>query len=107
SPLIALAAIYFLTAMFTELITNNAAAVLMFTIAMATAEQLGVSPMPFVVAVMFGASAAFLTPIGYQTNLMVMGPGGYRLADYVRIGLPMSLIAFAVSIIVIPLIWQF
>ncbi|MEX0900476.1 MAG: SLC13 family permease [Gammaproteobacteria bacterium] len=107
TPLLALAVVYILTAVFTELITNNAAAVLMFGIAVAVAEQLGVSPMPFVVVVMFAASAAFMTPIGYQTNLMVMGPGGYRLADYLRVGAPMSLLAFSVTMIFVPLIWKF
>lgn len=107
SPWMALVLIYVITALFTELITNNAAAVLVFPLALGVAEQLGVSPTPFIVAVMFAASASFMTPLGYQTNLMVMGPGGYRFTDYLRIGVPMSLLAGAVSITLIPLVWPF
>lgn len=107
SPWLALIGVYLITILFTELITNNAAAVLVFPIATGVAQQLGVSPMPYVVAVMFAASASFLTPIGYQTNLMVMGPGGYRLSDYFRFGIPMTLVAGAVSTTLIPLVWGF
>lgn len=107
SPWLALLAIYVITAVFTELITNNAAAVLVFPIATGLAHQLGVSPMPYIVAVMFAASASFLTPIGYQTNLMVMGPGGYRFTDYLKIGTPMALIAAGVTVGLVPLIWGF
>lgn len=107
APLLALLVVYILTAVFTEMITNNAAAVLMFSIAVAVAEQVGASPIPFVVAVMFAASAAFITPIGYQTNLMVMGPGGYRFSDYVRIGLPLSVVAAIVCVSLIPMVWPF
>lgn len=107
SPLLALTLIYMLTAAFTETITNNAAAVLMFPIATAVAEQLGVSPMPFVITIMFAASASFMTPIGYQTNLMVYGPGGYRFSDYLRLGIPMSIISGIVSLWLIPLFWPF
>lgn len=91
----------------TELITNNAAAVLMFPISVAVAEQLGVSFMPFVIAIMFAASTSFITPLGYQTNLMVYGPGGYRWRDYVRLGLPLNLVVATVSIGLIPLFWAF
>ena len=84
SPWISLALMYFVTLVVTELITNNAAAALMFPFAMATAQRLDVSYMPFVIAVMMAASAGFATPIGYQTNLMVYGPGGYRFSDYVK-----------------------
>lgn len=107
SPLLALALVYTLTALFTEVITNNAAAVLMFPIATAVAEQLGVSPMPFVIAIMFAASASFMTPIGYQTNLMVYGPGGYRFGDYLRLGTPLSIVAGVVSVWLIPIFWPF
>lgn len=107
SPWLALLIIYLITSMFTEVITNNAAAVLVFPIALSVAEQLGANPVPFIVAVMFAASASFMTPLGYQTNLMVMGPGGYRFTDYLRIGLPMALIAMAVTTTVIPLVWSF
>lgn len=107
SPWLALLIVYALTATFTEVITNNAAAVLMFPIAAAVAEQLGVSVLPFAIAVMFAASASFITPLGYQTNLMVYGPGRYRFADYAKLGIPLSLIAGAVSVILIPLVWPF
>jgi len=107
TPWVALAVVYALTAIFTELITNNAAAVLMFPIALAVSEQLGVNFLPFAVAVMFAASASFITPLGYQTNLMVYGPGRYRFTDYMRIGVPLSLVVAVVVLGVIPLVWGF
>lgn len=107
TPALALALVYVMTVLFTEAITNNAAAVLMFPIASGVAEQLGVSYMPFVVAVMFAASASFMTPLGYQTNLMVFGPGGYRMSDYFKLGLPLSTVVGVTSITLIPLIWPF
>lgn len=99
--------VYLMTVLATELITNNAAAVLMFPIGLAAAHQLGVNPMPFIMAVMIAASASFITPIGYQTNMMVYGPGGYRLTDYVRVGLPLSVLVGIVALTVIPLVWGF
>lgn len=107
SPWQVLVLVYLLTVMFTELITNNAAAVLMFPIALALAQKLDVSVLPFAVAVMFAASASFITPLGYQTNLMVYGPGRYKFSDYVKIGVPLSLIAGAVSVTLIPVVWSF
>lgn len=107
TPWVALAIVYVLTAAFTEVITNNAAAVLMFPIAMAISEQLGVSVLPFAIAVMFAASASFITPLGYQTNLMVYGPGRYRFTDYARIGTPLSLLVGVVAVGLIPLVWGF
>ncbi|HLB31273.1 MAG TPA: SLC13 family permease [Gammaproteobacteria bacterium] len=107
NPWIALAAMYAITACFTELITNNAAAALVFPIAIATAEGLGVSPWPFIVVIMMAASASFATPIGYQTNLMVYGPGGYRFTDYLRFGIPLTLLIGAFAVILIPRIWPF
>lgn len=107
SPWVALALVYLVTAMFTEVITNNAAAVLMFPVASAVAEQMELSVLPFAIAVMFAASASFITPFGYQTNLMVYGPGRYRFIDYVRIGVPMALIAAVVTIALIPMVWSF
>jgi di/tricarboxylate transporter len=106
-PWIALAMVYLVTILFTEAITNNAAAALIFPLAMNTAEQLGVSTMPFIICIMVAASASFATPIGYQTNLMVYGPGGYRFGDYLRVGLPLSAAMGTVAILVIPLIWPF
>lgn len=107
SPWLTLALIYILTAIFTELITNNAATVLMLPIAMAAADQLGVSVLPFAIAVMFAASASFITPLGYQTNLMVFGPGRYQFMDYVKVGSPLAILAGTLSITLIPLIWAF
>ncbi len=104
-PLLTLAAIYLLTLVATELITNNAAAVLIFPVAMAAAESLGVSATPFVIAIMIAASAAFATPIGYQTNLMVFGPGAYRFTDYLRFGLPLNLIVMTLALLIIPRVW--
>jgi di/tricarboxylate transporter len=105
NPLWVLCGIYLLTMVATEMITNNAAGVLMFPIAVATAEQAGVSFMPFVVVVMVAASAGFITPIGYQTNLMIYGPGGYRFGDYVRFGLPLSILVAIATLLIVPRIW--
>lgn len=106
-PWMALVAVYFLTMICTEAITNNAAAVLIFPLAMNAAEQLHVSPMPFIICVMIAASAGFATPVGYQTNLMVYGPGGYRFSDYVRIGLPLNVLISAVALTLAPMMWPF
>lgn len=106
-PISALLALYVGTALLTELVTNNAAAALMFPFALSLAERLGVSPMPFVVAVMFAASASFATPIGYQTNLMVFGPGGYRFTDFFRLGIPMQIACAAITCTLVPLIFPF
>ncbi|MGM0565015.1 MAG: SLC13 family permease [Pseudomonadota bacterium] len=107
NPVAVLAGIYLTTVVFTEMMTNNAAAVLMFSIAMATAQQLGVAIEPFAIAVMVAASASFITPLGYQTNLMVYGPGRYRFLDFAKIGLPLSALIAATAITLIPQIWAF
>ena len=107
SPWLSLAVVYGIAMIFTELITNNAAAVLVFPIAQATAQRLGVDFTPFVMAIMMAASASFSTPIGYQTNLMVMGPGGYRFTDYFRIGIPLNLLMWGLTTLLVPLIWPF
>lgn len=107
NPSTTLALLFVLTMLVTELITNNAAAVLMFPIGMAAAHQLGVSPMPFIIVVMMAASASFITPIGYQTNMMVYGPGGYRFMDYVRVGTPLSIVVGTVVLWLTPLVWPF
>ncbi len=106
-PLAALAAIYLITSIVTAVITNNAAAVLIFPFCLETAQLYEVSPRPFLMALVLAASASFATPIGYQTNLMVYGPGGYRFSDYVRIGLPLNLLLGLVAIALIPLFWPF
>ena len=106
-PWIALVVIYGLTTLITEIITNNAAAALVFPIALSLSQELGVSFMPFVMIIMVGASASFATPIGYQTNLMVYGPGGYRFMDFMRIGLPLNLLFWAVTVTITPWIYPF
>lgn len=98
-PLLALAGIYLLTNLFTEIITNTAAAVLVYPIATATALELNQPMLPFVLVVMIAASASFATPLGYQTNLMVLGPGGYRYGDYVKFGVPLTLLVAAVTVL--------
>ncbi|MCF6250393.1 MAG: SLC13 family permease [Methylococcaceae bacterium] len=106
-PWLMLALVYLTTVMLTETITNNAAAIVMFPIAQSAAENLGVNVAPFAIAVMIAASASFITPIGYQTNLMVFGPGGYRFIDYVKLGTPLSLIVASIALWIIPLVWTF
>lgn len=106
-PHAVLAAIYFVTMLFTELMSNNAAAVLIFPIAWQTAADLGVNPMPFVMAVTVAASCGFATPMGYQTNLMIYGPGGYKFSDYLRFGGPLNLLVMAITVFLAPLIWPF
>ena len=107
NPWLLLLVIYVLTALLTEMITNTAVAALMFPIALNVALAAGCSPRPFIIAISLAASLAFITPIGYQTNLMVMGPGGYRPSDFVRIGLPLSILVGATAICLIPFIWPF
>jgi len=107
SPWWTLAMLYLVTLIVTELITNNAAAALMFPFAISMAKGLGVSHMPFVITVMMAASAGFATPIGYQTNLMVYGPGGYRFSDYLRVGVPLDILIMIVTVILAPLAFPF
>ncbi|WP_020559741.1 SLC13 family permease [Thiofilum flexile] len=107
SPLMAIVVVYVMTSLFTEVITNNAAAALMFPVAISLAKQFGVDIVPFAITIMFAASASFMTPIGYQTNLMVYSPGGYRALDYLRMGTPMNIIAGATAIVMIAVVWPF
>jgi di/tricarboxylate transporter len=106
-PVGVLITIYIITTIFTEVITNNAAAALVFPIAYAAAAQMHVDPKPFFITICIAASASFATPIGYQTNLLVQGLGNYKFSDYTKIGLPLNILAFIISVTVIPLIWPF
>lgn len=101
SPLVALLAVYFLASLLTELVTNNAIAVLLTPIVIGLAQQMGLDPRAFVVAVMFGASASFATPIGYQTNTLVYGAGDYRFTDFLKIGIPMNVVVGIASVLAI------
>ncbi len=103
----ALALILVVTWILTELMSNNAAAALAFPIAVGVAEQLGLAPLPFIMAVLYGASCSFSTPFGYQTNLMVMSPGRYTLADFFRAGFPIALVYQAVCLVTIPMFFPF
>ena len=106
-PLAVLAAVYLLTAVLTEGMSNNAAAVLIAPLAISTAVSLGISPKPLLMAVTFAASTSFATPVGYQTNTMIYGPGGYRFTDFIKIGVPLILIFWGLSIYFIPKLWPF
>lgn len=106
-PWVILACIYALTSLLTEMISNNAIAVLITPIVIGVAEQMGVDPRPFVVAVMFAASASFATPIGYQTNTLVYGAGGYRFADFLKVGVPMNILVGITAVLIIPIFWPF
>ncbi|MCA9130561.1 MAG: SLC13 family permease [Planctomycetales bacterium] len=103
----ALIAVFIITVCFTEMISNVAVAVIMVSIAIGLANQLNVSPRPFIMAITVASSLSFVSPIGYQTNLMVMGPGGYRPLDYLRAGLPLSLLVGTLALLLIPWLWPF
>jgi len=104
-PIVILSVVYFLTSLLTEMVSNNAAAVLITPIAIGIAQQIGVDPRAFAIAVMFGASASFATPIGYQTNTFVYSAGGYKFTDFVKIGLPMNILMWLTATLIIPLIY--
>ncbi len=107
NPIVLLIVIYILAMLFTEMITNNAVATILLPLAISVAASAQLNPRPLVMAIALAASLSFLTPIGYQTNLMVMGPGGYRPRDYLRVGLPIATLVSTTAIILIPWIWPF
>jgi di/tricarboxylate transporter len=102
-----LGGVFLLTTLLTAVISNNAAAVVLIPVVIATAQDLGVSPMPYVVAVMIAASNSFITPIGYQTNTFILGPGGYRFSDFLRVGGPLTLLLVVAATFIIPWFFPF
>ncbi|MEI7863735.1 MAG: SLC13 family permease [Chthoniobacterales bacterium] len=106
-PLALLAAVYVMTVLVTEVLSNNATVVIMMPIALGIAAQLGLDPRPYAVAIILGSSAGFATPIGYQTNTFVYSAGGYRFGDFFRIGLPLNVLYFAGAMLIIPWVWPF
>ena len=104
-PIAVLALIYLATSALTETVTNNAAAILLAPIAIGLAQEMGVDARPYLVAVMFAASASFATPLGYQTNTLVYGAGNYHFADFTKAGLPLNLIMWALATALIPVFW--
>jgi di/tricarboxylate transporter len=105
SPLILLGIFYAMAMILTELISNNATVVVMVPVATATAVTLGLDPKAFILAIMFAASTSFSTPVGYQTNTMVFGPGGYKFLDFIRVGGPLNLLLAIVTPIYIYFVW--
>ena len=102
-----LAMVYLVAMILTEVSSNAATAIIMTPIALAASANLGLDPRPFIFAICFAASASFITPIGYQTNLMVYGPGGYKFSDYIRVGLPLSITLWIMAVLLIPVLWPF
>ena len=106
-PVVMVSLIYLMTMMLTEMASNAATAIIMTPIAISAAMQIGLDPKPFILSVCFAASASFITPIGYQTNLMVYGPGGYKFSDYVKVGLPLAISLWIMATFLIPVLWPF
>ena len=106
-PFVMVSLIYLMTMVLTEMASNAATAIIMTPIAISVAMQIGLDPKPFIFSVCFAASASFITPIGYQTNLMVYGPGGYKFSDYVKVGLPLAIFLWIMATFLIPVLWPF
>jgi di/tricarboxylate transporter len=107
SPALILSALILMTIILTELMSNSATAVLLLPIAVSTAIAIGVNPKPFIIGICFGATCGFAIPIGYQTHLLVYGPGGYRSSDFLKLGLPIDLITWLMTSLLIPVFWPF
>jgi len=107
SPHVVLSAFILLTSVLSLFLSNNSTAVLLIPVALSTAATLGVDPRPFIIGICFGASACYATPIGYQTNLLVYGPGGYRFADYLKLGLPLNVGVWLIASVFVPILWPF
>jgi di/tricarboxylate transporter len=106
-PLAVMAGLFLLAAIASQVMPNPAIAVLLAPIAFNTAIDLGISPYPFMMAVAISASAAFLSPVGHSSNILVMGPGGYRFSDYTKVGVPLTLVVLIVALLVVPIFWPF
>ena len=106
-PVVMVSLIYLVTMILTEMVSNAATAIIMTPIAISIAMQIGLDPKPFIFSVCFAASASFITPIGYQTNLMVYGPGGYKFSDYIKVGLPLAISLWIMATFLIPVLWPF
>ena len=106
-PVAVIAALFLITCICTEFITNNAAAALTFPIALSLAKEMGLDPMPFFITICVAASTGYAVPIGYQTNLIVQSMGGYRFKDFIRFGLPLDILIFITTVIFVSLIWGF
>jgi di/tricarboxylate transporter len=106
-PMVVMAGLFILTSLASQVMPNPAVAVLLAPIAINTAADLGVSPYTLMMTVAVAASAAFLSPVGHPANLLIMGPGGYRFSDYIKVGLPLTLVVLVVVMLVMPIFWPF
>ena len=104
-PVAVISAFFVVASILTSVMSNNATAILLTPVAAATAAQLGADPRPFLVAIAIAASASFLTPLGYQTNLLVFAPGGYRYGDYFKVGAPLNVAFWILATLLIPVLW--